>query len=67
MNERAVAIDYTNWRGERAWRTIVPQAAIYWGSTEWHPEKQWLLRALDVAKGEERDFAMKNIHGWRPV
>lgn len=58
-------IDYTNWRGERALRVIRP-LSIYWGSNQWHPEKQWLLDAI-VEKDGERDvraFAMKDIHSW---
>jgi hypothetical protein len=43
----------------------VPLAPWY-GSTEWHPEPQWLLKARDVAKGAERDFAIKDI-GFKPA
>lgn len=60
----AVKIGYTNWRGEYAEREIVPMRP-WFGSTEWHPEPQWLLEAWDVAKGAERDFAIKDI-GFRP-
>lgn len=61
-----VEIEYTNYRGERGRRVIDP-LRIYFGSTEWHIEKQWLLRARDVAKNEMRDFAMKDIHDWAPI
>lgn len=56
-----VYIDYTNYRGERACRAIVPQY-VYFGSNEWHPKPQWLLVAYDVAKQEDREFAMSKIH-----
>jgi predicted DNA-binding transcriptional regulator YafY len=59
-----VFIDYTNHRGERAWRSVTP-ISIRFGSTEWHPEAQWLLRAYTVDRGAEREFAMKDIHAWR--
>lgn len=59
-----VEIDYTNWRGERAKRLIRP-VDIVWMNSEWHHETQWILLAIDVAKGEEREFAMTNIHGWK--
>lgn len=55
----AIAFRYTNWRGETANRTGLP-AFIFWGASEWHPEPQWLMRALDVDKGEPRDFALKD-------
>lgn len=55
-----VTLTYTNWRGETAQRTIIPRS-IRWGSTEWHPEPQWLLTAFDVDKGSERDFALKDF------
>lgn len=52
---------YTNWRGENAIRTAIPKK-IWFGQTSWHPEEQWFLRAFDVEKGEERDFALTDIH-----
>ncbi len=61
-----VHILYTNYRGETAHRTIRP-GKLYFGSTEWHPEEQWLLAAYDVGKQASRDFAMKDILEWRPV
>lgn len=62
-----VTIDYTNHAGVRALREIVPVATGFrFGSTEWHPELQWLLEAHDVAKDDLRTFAMKDIHCWHP-
>ena len=62
---RAVRIDYTNWRGEREWRRILPLRLIF-DSNEFHPEPQWLLVATDLDKAAERHFAMQDIHAWRP-
>jgi len=59
----AVIIDYTNYRGERRKRVIIPHGLIF-GSTDWHPKPQWLLSAEDVEKEEIRHFAMKDIHSW---
>jgi predicted DNA-binding transcriptional regulator YafY len=56
-------IHYTNWKCETGHRKIVP-IRIFWGDTHFHPEKQWLLEAFDVDKGEMRTFAMKDIHEW---
>ena len=62
-NEQQVKILYTNWRGEKSLRSIIP-IKIWFGSTEWHKEKQWLLQALDTEKGAERDFALRDIVSW---
>lgn len=55
-----ITLTYTNWKGETAQRTIIPRR-VWWGSTEWHPEPQWLLTAFDVDKGAQRDFALKDF------
>lgn len=60
-----VVIDYTNHRGVRATRVILP-ARIRFGSSPFHPGIQWLLEAYDLEKMEDRTFAMKDIHSWRP-
>lgn len=59
-----VVIDYTNWRGERSTRTIIPQELIY-SSNNYHPEPQYLLVAWDVEKDAERTFAFNDIHSWK--
>lgn len=63
MDNQIVTIVYTNWKGVTASRTIRP-ITLWFGATEYHPEEQWLLKALDVEKGEERDFAFKDIKQW---
>jgi predicted DNA-binding transcriptional regulator YafY len=62
-NAKAVKILYTNYRGETSRRVILPEK-IWFGSTEWHPEAQWLLDAHDVEKYAIRNFAMKDIKEW---
>lgn len=62
--QATVTIIYTNWKGETAERTIRP-IELWFGKTEYHPEEQWLLRALDLTKNEERNFAMKDIESWK--
>jgi predicted DNA-binding transcriptional regulator YafY len=57
-----VRLDYTNYRGERAQRRVEP-VALYWGSTEWHPEPQLLLEAVDLDKDAVRTFSVRDIHG----
>lgn len=61
---RAILIDYTNHRGERRERRILP-VRIWWGKTEHHIHEQWLMDAYDMEKGEHRDFAMRYIHSWK--
>lgn len=57
-----VTLIYTNWKGETGPRRIIPRR-IWWGSTEWHPEPQWLITAFDMEKEAERDFALADFHG----
>lgn len=61
--DQPVKVRYTNWKGQTSLRTIEP-IKLFWGSTEYHPEEQWLLKCWDVEKGAERTFAMKDIHSW---
>lgn len=62
MNEEVI-IDYTNWKGQRSARRIVPKR-IYFGTTAYHKEPQWLLVAHCRVKNEERTFAIAAIHMW---
>lgn len=55
--------DYKNHRGERSRRTVRP-IRIWFASTAWHPEPQWLLEAFDLDKMATRDFAMASIANW---
>ena len=63
MTSRVIKIDYTNWKGERRIRQIEPNH-MWFGSTEWHPSHQWLLRARDMEDMNVKDFAMAGLHGW---
>lgn len=63
MDERKiVTIDYTNWRGERRVRKIVPTGHLEFSNTEYHPDSQWLLEAVDVEDGKIKLFALLDIH-----
>lgn len=62
-----VVIDVTNHRGERSYRRIEP-VRVWHGESPYHEDgEQWFLRAVDQEKGAMRDFAMKDVHGWRPA
>lgn len=56
---------YTNHRGETDQRTVIPMS-VRFGSTKWHPKPQWLLKAFDLDKDAEREFAMGDIGGPAP-
>ena len=64
--EKQINILYTNYKGETRYRNIIP-LNIEFKSTEWHKEKQWILNAFDVEKGENRGFAMKDIIEWKAL
>lgn len=51
---------YTNWRGKMSFRRVIPKSVAF-KSTEFHPEPQWIMTAMDVDKNELRDFAMRDM------
>lgn len=63
---QAVRFTYKNWRGEVAVRTVVP-VHFWWGTTDYHPQKQWLLTAWDCDKQAHRHFAVQDINNWQPT
>jgi hypothetical protein len=60
--ERTVTVRYRNHRGDVAVRRFIPHR-VWFGATSWHPDPQWLIRAFDVDKQAERDFALADILG----
>lgn len=55
-----LVIGYLNHRKELELRAIKPHH-VFFGSTQWHPEPQWLLEAWDEDKQAIRTFAMKDF------
>lgn len=55
-----IKFKYKNWQGETAVRTVMP-IKIWFGNTEFHKEDGWFLKATDLDKNAERDFAVKDI------
>jgi len=55
-----IEFDYTNWKGIKGKRSVVVYG-FHFGSNEWHPEEQWLLKAFDQEKKDSRMFAMKDM------
>jgi hypothetical protein len=57
---------YTNWRGEQSTRRVWP-IRIWYGATDYHSDKQWFLKAFDVDKQAERDFALRDMQPDQPA
>ena len=66
QSQKIVEILYTNYKGETYRRKILPEK-IWFGSTQWHPQNQWLLDAHDIEKNAVRNFAMKDIEEWNEL
>ena len=64
-SQKMVTILYTNYKGRTSLRRIIPMSLEY-ASSQWHKEEQWLMKAYDVDKKAERDFAVKDIRAWHP-
>ena len=52
---------YRNHRGVVSERFVKP-ITLWFGKTGWHPEYQWFLKAFDLDKRSERDFALQDIN-----
>jgi len=64
--DQAVVIDYTNWKGKRRMRMILPKGLVY-QSNEWHPRPQWMIEAVDLSDKEHKGtkfFVIAKIHSW---
>jgi predicted DNA-binding transcriptional regulator YafY len=57
---QVIRFRYKNWQGVVAERTARVVSLVY-GSTEWHPEPQWLLRAFDFERQDVRLFALRDM------
>ncbi len=51
---------YTNHQGKTTKRHVRPMS-IRFGSSKWHTQNQWLLKAFDFEKQADREFAIKDI------
>jgi len=61
-SERALFILYKNYKGKIGVRHVEP-IDWFWGSSQYHLKPQWLLKAFDFDKQEERTFAVQDIRG----
>ncbi|WP_342629782.1 hypothetical protein AAC691_08925 [Nguyenibacter vanlangensis] len=55
-----VKFRYKNWQGIVAERTAEFEALLF-TSNEWHRTPQWLVKAIDLDKGEVRLFALRDM------
>lgn len=62
----AVRIVYTNYRGETAQRTVIPDN-FWFGETEWHRGSQWFMDAYDIDRHAIRSFALADVKSWSPA
>lgn len=51
---------YRNHRGEELTRWVIP-VTMWFGSTAWHPEAQWFMKAVCLDRRQTRDFAMSGV------
>jgi len=58
-NTDGVVFWYRNYRGEEDYRHVRP-ISLRFGTSEYHPEQQWLLLGFDIEKQAEREFALKD-------
>lgn len=61
--QNPIKVEYTNYRGEKGIRTIIPLGYEF-GSNEYHKEEQWLLKVWDCDRQAERVYAAKEITRW---
>lgn len=61
--EKVAHIDYTNHRGERGIRRVLP-ISFGWGANEFHSKPGWLLHCWDLDRQAYRTFSIRNVHAW---
>jgi hypothetical protein len=63
-----IEFEYTNYKGEHDTRRVCTHS-IAWGSTEYHPQPQWILTGHCMDRRVTRGFAMRdmsNVRTWTP-
>lgn len=64
MDNRIIEIDYTNHRGERRVRKILPVGPLFFADNQYHTTEQWLFNALDMEHPEQKakTFALSGLN-----
>jgi predicted DNA-binding transcriptional regulator YafY len=60
MDRPPFEFNYVNHRGQYEHRSVIP-LFVWYGSTEYHTDKQWFMHAYDMGRKAERDFAMDDM------
>ncbi len=55
-----LCFEYKNYKSIVSRRNVQP-IKIWYGETKYHPIKQYFLKAYDLDKDQERDFALSDI------
>jgi hypothetical protein len=64
MRDVPVVIDYTDYRGYRAMRKILPIRLSFGKYHDLKPEYVIVAVDLDLEPEQVRTFALKNVHSW---
>ena len=62
LEDMAMRVVYENYKGEESIRHVLPLRTWY-GSTEYHPEKQWFIKVYDLDKKAIRDYTLNDWKG----
>ena len=63
LDNKKVRLSYTDWFNETKNYIITPKI-MYWGSTNYYPDVQWLMIAVNEETQEEEVFTLRSIHSW---
>jgi predicted DNA-binding transcriptional regulator YafY len=65
---QAIRFRYTDWQGITGHKEVEAEA-VWWGTTNYYPDAQWLLSGWDRSRNVPRDFALANAEqvGFLPV
>ena len=61
-----LVFEYVNHKGVRATRRVVP-TRLWFGSSMYYKDRQWLLSAMDMDKQQFRTFALSKVENPRRV
>lgn len=61
-----VRFEYRDRTGQVATRRVMP-LEIWFGTNAFYKTPQWLLKAFDLDKEADHDFALKDVREWRPA
>ena len=61
LEDLSMKVTYRNHKGEESVRNVLP-LRVWYGSTKWHKEEQWLIEVYDLDRKAKRDYA---LHDWK--